>query len=908
MDVQDQKKTRIQLIRELDALRREIDELKRAGSGRIQTVGLLHTIDKYRLMVEYASQGILVLQGDMIRYANSRVADFTGYSMEELYSLPVSTFIHPDDRTLVFERRKRRTRGEEESAGRIRIVRKDGSIRWVESYGMLIQWDGGPATLNYAWDITERKNAEDKLRASEDKFRILSETIPAMIFVHQGDVFLYVNSSMEKTMEYSRDELLRMNFWESVHPDFREMVKERGLARWRGEKVPASYEIKFLTKSGKERWVYISAGIIEYKGKPAVLGTAFDITQRKRIEEACREQADLYRILLEESLVGVYIIQNGRFQFMNSTAASAAGHTPEEMIGRNFDAIVHPDDIERVKCNAKEILRGKPPSACEFRIIDKQGRIRWVMETITPIHYQGRPAVLGNSMDITEKKQAEEALIRSEEKYRLLVTFSMDGIFIAQDGVVKFPNPKIQKLLGYSEVELSRIPFDQHIHPDDCVAVIERHRRLLSGEKFPGQFITCRMINRSGQEFWVEISSDMILWEGRPATFNFVRDITSQKKLESQLLQAQKMESIGTLAGGIAHDFNNLLMGIQGYASLMLLDIDPAHPHYEKLKNIENQVRHGMELNSQLLGFARGGKYEAKPTNMNKFLRVSSEMFGRTKKEIAIHTKYQENIWPVEIDRSQIDQVMLNLFINAWQAMPGGGEIYLETLNVDLDEETVKPHGTRAGKYVRISVTDTGIGMDEKTRQRIFDPFFTTKELKRGTGLGLASAYGIIKNHGGFITVYSEKGKGSTFNIYLPASEKALAPDDTASHEILKGKETILVVDDEKINVEVTAEILKRLDYTVYTAESGEEAIAVLKENRDRIDLVLLDMVMPHLSGAKAFQAMREIKPDVKVILASGYSINSEAKMIMEQGCNGFMQKPFTVYELSRKIRDVLGH
>ena len=247
---------------------------------------------------------------------------------------------------------------------------------------------------------------------------------------------------------------------------------------------------------------------------------------------------------------------------------------------------------------------------------------------------------------------------------------------------------------------------------------------------------------------------------------------TENKRLEDQLHQSQKMEAIGTLAGGIAHDFNNLLMGIQGWVSLISIDLEPSHPHTEHIKAIEDSIRGGANLTSQLLGFARGGKYEERPIDINELLLESATMFGRTKKEIHIHTKLQNQSPVVAADRSQIEQVLLNLYINAWQAMPDGGELYLETKIVTLDDAFCKPYQVKPGDYAKVSVTDTGIGMDESIRQQIFDPFFTTKDKGRGTGLGLASAYGIIKNHAGIITVYSQVGQGTTFNIYLPISRQ----------------------------------------------------------------------------------------------------------------------------------------
>jgi CheY-like chemotaxis protein len=366
------------------------------------------------------------------------------------------------------------------------------------------------------------------------------------------------------------------------------------------------------------------------------------------------------------------------------------------------------------------------------------------------------------------------------------------------------------------------------------------------------------------------------------------------------------MEAIGTLAGGIAHDFNNLLMGIQGRASLMLMDIDSIHPNYVHFKEIEDIVKRGADLTKQLLGFARGGKYEVKPTDMNDLISKSSDMFARTKKEISVYGKYQEGIWTVEADKGQIEQVLLNLYVNAWQAMPGGGELYLRTENITLDESYVKPFHVKPGRYVKISITDTGAGMDKATRQRIFEPFFTTKEMGRGTGLGLASAYGIIKNHEGVINVYSEQGKGTTFSIYLPASDKEVIEEKEVFGELLKGTETVLFVDDEEMIREVGGALLRQLGYKVLSAGNGKEAVEVYSNNKDKIDIVILDMIMPEMGGGKAYDKMKEINPDIKVLLSSGYSVNGDATKILKRGCDGFIQKPFNMKQLSKSIREIL--
>ncbi|MEE9458746.1 MAG: PAS domain S-box protein, partial [Candidatus Bathyarchaeia archaeon] len=428
--------------------------------------------------------------------------------------------------------------------------------------------------------------------------------------------------------------------------------------------------------------------------------------------------------------------------------------------------------------------------------------------------------------EIIERKRAEEALRESEEKYRLLFENANEAIFIIEDGIVKFPNFKTEEMTGYSEKELSEISFINIIHPDDREMVLESRRKRLLGEKPPSTY-SFRMINKSGDELLVQINAVLITWEGKPATINFIRDISEQKRLEAQLQQAQKMESMGTLAGGIAHDFNNLLMGIQGRASLMMMDTDSSHPYNEHLKGINDYVKSAAELTKQLLGFARGGKYEVKAIDLNEFIKKQNRMFGRARKEINIRGRYEKNLWTVDVDQGQIEQVLLNIYVNAWHAMLGGGDLFVQTENIVIDENYGNPYHVEPGRYVKISVTDNGVGMDEATQQRIFDPFFTTKEIGRGTGLGLASAYGIIKNHKGFINVYSEKGEGTTFNIYFPASEKEAVKEKEIDEELIRGTETVFLVDDENIILDVAKDILKTLGYKVLLARGGVEALQV---------------------------------------------------------------------------------
>ena len=523
--------------------------------------------------------------------------------------------------------------------------------------------------------------------------------------------------------------------------------------------------------------------------------------------------------------------------------------------------------------------------------------------------------------EVQERLRAEEALRESENRFRTLYKESKqreqlyesllkstpDAVAIYNlTGEATYINPTFTQIFGFTmkDVKEKRIPFVLESEKDRTKTGYEQ---VLQGEPISG--FETRRLTKDGRILDIILSSSCFDDHEGNATGIIVifRDVTETKKTEKQLQQAQRMEAIGTLAGGIAHDFNNLLMGIQGRASLTLMDMDSSHPHFTHLQGIEDHVKSAANLTKLLLAFSRGGKYEVKPTDLKELVNKSSEMFGRTKKEITIHKKSQKDVWTVEADQSQIEQVLLNIYVNAWQSMPGGGEVHLEIENVTLDEGFVKPYDLKPGRYVKISVADTGVGMDKATQTRIFDPFFTTKEMGRGTGLGLASAYGIIKNHGGIINVHSEKGRGATFNIFLPASGKKVTKGRGSTEEIVQGSETILLVDDEDIIIDVGQELLETIGYKVLTAKSGNAAVELYKANHNEIDMVILDMIMPDMDGGETYDRLKKINPDIKVLLSSGYSIDGLASEIMLRGCNGFIQKPFNMKVLSQTIRGILS-
>jgi len=510
---------------------------------------------------------------------------------------------------------------------------------------------------------------------------------------------------------------------------------------------------------------------------------------------------------------------------------------------------------------------------------------------------------------IRKCKQDEETILESREKYRTLVETIGDIVFTLDlEGRFTYLNSECEKIAQYSVHELMGRPFTDVLVPEYIESTINNFQRGLSGKKIPVYEI--ELLDKSGRKIPVELKVTSLLDPNGKiiGRIGVARNISEKKKLETQLQNIQKMEAIGTLAGGIAHDFNNLLTGILGNISLMLLGMSSSNPIYEILKNLEQYVQNGANLTKQLLSFAIGGKYEVQQTDVNDLVKKTVGIFSRTTKEIAIYEKYAEDLCFVEVDQGQIGQVLLNIYVNALQAMPGGGELYIKTENITLDEDYVRPFNLKPGRYIKISVTDTGIGMNESIKQRIFEPFFTTKKKGRGTGLGLASSYRIIKTHKGIINVYTEKGKGTTFNIYLPASKQEADKESLTvdNEKILGGDETILLVDDDDMVIYIGVKMLEKIGYKVMKARTGKEAIEIYRENQKKIDLVILDMIMPEMGGGEVYDFLKSINPRIKVLLSSGYSLKGEAREILGRGCNGFIQKPIDMKDLSLKIRKIL--
>jgi two-component system cell cycle sensor histidine kinase/response regulator CckA len=500
----------------------------------------------------------------------------------------------------------------------------------------------------------------------------------------------------------------------------------------------------------------------------------------------------------------------------------------------------------------------------------------------------------------------------SEDEIRKLISGieqSIDGMAIGDTELnLLYVNDAFAKMHGYSPEEMIGLAAVDLQHPADA----SDSRAIIHYLSKQGSWSGKTMHSRKDSDPFPGYLSVTALKDakGNPAgTFLISRDMDDQENLEAKCRHTEKLDALGTFAGGVAHNFNNLLMAIMGNASLALLTCDPDDEHYDALKRIQMLVEKGAQLTQQLLVVAGNkGTYEFKPVALDRIVVATCDAFATIKDEITVYREFAEDLWRIEADASQIEQALWNLFVNAADAMPDGGALYVKTMNATATHKELqgKVHNPKPGNYIRLSLADTGTGMDRETRERLFDPFFSTKDLCSGTGLGLAFVHGVIKAHGGYIDINSEKGRGTVFDIYLPALNGRTTRKKEVKHVIPKGNGRILLIDDEEMILNVGKDMLTRLGYEVLLAGSGDEALGIYEKNKDAIALIILDMIMPNMSGEETYDKLREQNPDVKILLSSGYSIDGQASRILERGCDAFIQKPFTVTALSRKLKEVL--
>ena len=644
-------------------------------------------------------------------------------------------------------------------------------------------------------------------------------------------------------------------------------------------------------------------------------------TDRKMVQDSLQKSEERFRIVSQITSDFSYSYRvdgdNNLFlEWMTEAISRITEFDAAELSAvEGWTSLIHPTD-KRIKDNQIHLLLSGKSDTAEYRIMSKSGEIRWLLDHGYPVVDDSSHRVThiyGAVQDITQRKQAEAALKESEEKYRLLIENADTAIFIAQDEIMKFPNPKTLELLGCTEEFLLNTPFIEFIHPEDRNTVITSHRKRLKGDKPPSNY-SFRVINKMENEIWTQLNTTLITWEGRPATLNFLRDITEQKGLELQLQQAQKMEAIGTLAGGVAHDLNNILSGLVSYPELLLLDLPEDSSMRKPIETIQQSGQKAAAIVQDLLTLARRGVSVSEVVNLNEIISqyLSSPEHQKIisfHPKVKVDTHLETDLFNIIGSPVHLSKTIMNLVSNSAEAMPDGGSITISTDFRYIDKPLIGFETIQEGEYATLAVSDTGTGISSAEIDKIFEPFYTKKVMGRsGTGLGMAVVWGTVKDHNGFIDVKSYIGKGTTFTIYFPITRKEMKPhkDPIIIDDYMGNGESILVVDDVQSQREIATSMLNKIGYNAESVASGEEAIDYLKGKPT--DLLLLDMIMdPGINGFETFERIREIYPEQKAVIASGFSDPQQIKEAARIGARAYLKKPYSLENIGLAVRAELG-
>ena len=643
----------------------------------------------------------------------------------------------------------------------------------------------------------------------------------------------------------------------------------------------------------------------------------------KALEKEVSELKNIEEVLLEtrKQLADVQRIAHAGL-FVWNLRTNEIEWSPEVFRIFGLDPQKFKPDIESVmsrfieddmKLNEKLIeaaQEGNEPYSFEARILWPDGSLRHLISTSEGIFddKQNLMQIIGTVRDITDQVEIEEKLRKSEAKFRDLVENINDVIYSADvNGEITYISPSIKSVMGYDPSEIIGNNFSKYIHPDDLPYTMERLSMVISGELSPTEY---RILSKSGEYRWVRSSSRPIYTDDKLVglTGMFI-DITERKRLESQLTQAQKMESIGRLAGGVAHDFNNMLGVILGRTEMILMGMRPEDSNYEELQEIYDAALRSANLTRQLLAFARKQTISPKILDLNDTVEELLKMLRRLiGEDIDLLWKPETHIWPVKMDPAQVDQILANLCVNARDAISGTGKVTIETDNVVFDEVYCSTHvECKPGDFIMLAVSDDGCGMDKETLNNLFEPFFTTKKAGEGTGLGLATIYGIVKQNEGFIYVYSEPKRGSTFKIYMPRTQEAVEEiGEPDVKPVAKGNETVLFVEDENAILNLGKDALEHFGYTVLAAHTPGEALGMAERYEAPIHLLITDVVMPEMNGKELSVQIKKVKPDIKVLFMSGYTGNVIVHRGILEGDVNFLQKPFSINSLAGKVREIL--
>jgi len=774
-----------------------------------------------------------------------------------------------------------------------------------------------PIILLAIEDITERKRSQKLLNESEERFRRLFETAnDGILLLEKHELKIRnANPAITAMLDYPNTECIGKEMKDIGFPQDMGTIKE--LMQTLDEDGIKHYKDAPVKKKTGQ---VVHTDIYFVDKTNLIQCNIRDVTERKRMEQALLDSEERYRLLTQNSLTGIYIHVGGLLKFVNRRFTEMLGYVLEELIGRQYWDFVHPEDREMVRNISLARARGdKAPYEYEFRHLKKDGKTLWVHNLSTVIQYQGQTANMGNLAQIDDRKQAEKALSESEALFRRMFNQAPIGAaMVSLDYRYLMVNEALCRITGYSAEELTSRSVADISHPDDIEGDVAQAQRLATGE-IDRYGIEKRYLHADGSVVWVHNNVRLIRDEQGQALYflPMMENINDRKraeqakaKLEAQFQQAQKMESVGRLAGGVAHDYNNMLSVIIGYAELAIDKMAPSDPLHGDLQEIYAAARRATEVTRQLLAFARQQTIAPAVLDLNTTVEGMLKMLRRLIGEnINLAWLPYSDLWPVKMDPSQLDQILANLCVNARDAITDVGKLRVETQNVTLDEAYCTNHlGYIPGDFVMLAVSDDGCGMDREKQEHIFEPFFTTKVVGKGTGLGLAMVYGIVKQNDGFINVYSEPGQGTTFRIYLPRYRGMIIDAmEEKTTPIPEGKgEWVLVVEDDAAVMKLTAKILDGLNYTVMTAQTRGKAMDLIKRHAHRIELLLIDVVMPEMNGRDLANEIRSICPNLKTLFMSGYTADVIAQHgVLEEGVN-IIQKPFATHAMASAVRKAL--
>jgi two-component system, cell cycle sensor histidine kinase and response regulator CckA len=801
-----------------------------------------------------------------------------------------------------------------EKSGKWKHQRKDGCLIDVEITSHDLDWSGRPARLVLATDITERARTEERLIRSEESYRKLVEESPDAMLVHRQGAIIFANIACARLFGASSpNQLLGRQHLDSVHPNDREVVKQRIQQFAHDLEFVRRHEIQFLRLDGKEIYADTVARSVMYNDEPSVQVMFRDISERLQAEKNLRRrEADLAAAQRIAHLGSYEIDLSNLDEFEKKPLRWSDenfrifGYEPGQIAvsGATFLDAVHPEDKIRIREELARGIREGNSISLEYRIIRPSGAVRFIQSHTNVVRDEKTNRLVrlvGTAQDITERKKAEERFYKAFNANPEPMTIAnlSEGRYIdVNESFLRVTGYQREEIIGRTSLQLQFWKA-----PEDRARLVEI---LLKQGAIRDLEIT--FLTKSGEERTALDSAEIVEFDGEKCIIAIFKDITERKSLEKQLRQAQKMEAIGQLSGGIAHDFNNLLGVIIGYSEILEERLAAGDSMLKSVQEIKKAGKRAASLTRQLLAFSRQQVLEPKILALNTVVINVERMLGRLIGEnIDLETALERDLGNIKADQGQIEQVIMNLAVNARDAMPRGGRLTILTANVELDEDYARSHPPQpTGRYVLLSVSDTGIGMDAATQAHIFEPFFTTKEQGKGTGLGLSTVYGVIRQSGGHIWVYSEPGLGTTFKIYLPRTdEAALGEKTTAGLATLhRGTETILLVEDEGPLRELTRSLLADSGYTVLSAEQPADAIEIARQYKGPIHLLLTDVVMPGMSGPVLAGKVAPARPDMKVVYMSGYTSFSHPELFDSNATVLF--KPVPRDTLLRKVVEVL--